>query len=234
MTSLLQILWFLVPLCGLLAGLTAWPQTSGAARWIICGLLLLALLCWGYLSVRLIGFRLRLFKFLRQLIANDYEAGIRTRRRFTDEVSRLEGLANRVVERLQIYDRLRADRVSLQARAFDLLLDRSTEAIAAMDMEQEVFRFNPAAQKMLGITREKFSFDSALKPEINTEFSELFHSAISGRKVLTEGFSWLQLPGMIDPVYVGVQFTPLRDRSEKVCFALLSIKAPQAPPRQET
>jgi hypothetical protein len=32
---------------------------------------------------------------------------------------------------------------------------------------------------------------------------------------------------MSDPVYVGVEFTPLRDRDEEVRFALLSIKVPQ-------
>jgi hypothetical protein len=55
-----------------------------------------------------------------------------------------------------------------------------------------------------------------------------------GRKVLTEGFNWLQLPGMTDPVYVGLQFTPLRDKNEEVCFALLSIKAPPAAQKKKS
>jgi hypothetical protein len=66
-----------------------------------------------------------------------------------------------------------------------------------------------------------------IKPDINSEFRDLFNDAVLGRKTRTEGFSWLQLPGMSDPVYVGVQFTPLRDRDEEVRFALLSIKVPQ-------
>ncbi len=225
--NLLQILWFLMPLCGLVSGLIAWSQAGVVARWSFAAFFALGMLCWGYLTVRLIGFRVRLFNFLRQLLSGDYEAGIRTRRRFTDEVSRLEALSNRLAERLQTYDRLRAERVSIQSRAFDLLLDRSTEQLAAIDVQQEVFLLNPAAQKALGIERKNFSFESVLKPDINGEFKDLFNDAITGRKIRNEGFSWLQLPGMSDPAYVGVEIIPLRDRNEDVCFAILSIKVPQ-------
>lgn len=227
-TNLLQILWFLMPLCGLAAGLIAWSQAGALVRWSFTAFFALGMLCWSYLTVRLIGFRVRLFNFLRQLLAGDYESGIRTRRRFTDEISRLEALSNRLAERLQAYDRLRADRVSIQSRAFDLLLDHAAEPLAAIDLQQEAFLLNPAAQKALGIERKNFSCESVLKPDINNEFCALFNDAITGRKTLTEGFSWLQLPGMSDPVYIGVQITPLRDRDEEVRFALLAIKVPHA------
>lgn len=217
-----------MPLCGLIAGLIVWPQADGIVRWSVFAFFMLGMVCWTYLSFRLIGFQKRMFNFLRQLLANDYDAGIRTRTRYTDEVSRLEDLSNRVAERLQTYDRLRANRVSIQARSFDLMFDRATESLAAIDVTQAVILFNLAAQQVLGITRKRFSLESVLNPEINSEFRELFNDAMLGRKVLTEGFSWLQLPGMSDPVYVGLQFTPLRDKDEEVCFALLSIKAPPA------
>lgn len=226
-SNLLTLLWFLMPLAGLLAGLTVWPQIHAPARWMLCAFGATGLICWTYLSARLIGFRIRLFRFLKLLLNNEYDAGIRTRRKFTDELSRIEGLANRVAERLLTYDRLRAERVSILTRAFDMMLDRSTEPLAAIDTKQEVFLLNPAAQKVLNIERKKFSFESVINPDINQEFRDLFNDAITGRKVLTEGFSWLQLPGMSDPVYVGIQFTPLRDRNEAVCFALLSFKVPQ-------
>jgi PAS domain-containing protein len=226
--NLLQILWFLMPLCGLTAGLIAWSQSEVPARLSLTVFFMLGLLCWSYLTVRIVGFRIRLFAFLRQLLAGDYEAGIRTRRRFTDEISRLEGLANRLAERLFAYDRLRAERVSIQSRAFDLLLDHTAEPLAAVDVQQEAFLFNPAAQKALGIERKNFSFESVIKPDINAEFRDLFNDSVSGRKIRTEGFSWLQLPGMSDPVYIGIAFLPLRDRDEEVRFALLTIKVPQA------
>jgi len=225
--NLLQILWFLMPLCGLTASLIVWSSAGTPARIGFAVLSALGILCWSYLTVRIIGFRVRLFNFLRQMLSGNYEAGIRTRHRFTDEISRLEALSNRLAERLQAYDHLRAERVSIQSRAFEMLLDRSAEPLAAVDVQQEVFLLNPAALKVLGIERKKFSFESILKPDINVEFRDLFNDAISGRKIHNEGFSWLQFPGMIDPVYVGVEFTPLRDRDEEVRFALLSIKVPR-------
>lgn len=231
--SLLQILWYLIPLCVLIAGGIAKAQIHGPQQWSYVSIILLCLLCWVYLSIRLIGFRVRLYKFFRQLLDNDYEAGIHTRRRYMDEISRLETLANHVVERLRTYDRLRAQRVSIQTRAFDLLFDRSADPLAAIDVAAETIHLNSAAQQVFGIERRSFSFESVLKPEINCEFRDQFHEAIFGRKILTEGFSWLQFPGMIDPVYVGVQFTPLRDKNETVCFALLFIKAPPAVQRKK-
>jgi PAS domain-containing protein len=232
--NLLQILWFTLPLCGIAAGLAAWPQAGAPTRWVFTLFFTLGMLSWGYLSIRIIGFRLRLFTFLRHLINGDYESGIRSRRRFPDEVSRLEALANRLAERLQIYDRLRANRVSIQARAFELLLDQTPEPVAAIDLQQENFLFNPAAQKVLGIERQSFSLESVLKPDINAEFRDLFNDAIAGRKVRTEGFSWLQVPGMSDPVYIGLQFAPLRDRDEEVRFALLTLKVPHAHGKKTT
>ncbi len=226
--NLLQILWFLMPLFGLMAGMIAWSQCGAAARWSFAAFFTLGMLCWSYLTVRIVGFRIRLFNFLRQMLSGDYEAGIRTRRHFTDEISRLEVLANRLAERIHTYDRLRANRVSIQTRAFDLLLDRTAEPLAAIDVQQDAFLFNPAAQKTLGIVRKSFSVESVLKPDINSEFKALFTDAVADRKIRAEGFSWLQLPGMSDPVYIGVEFTPLRDKDEEVRFALLSIKVPHA------
>ena len=162
--NLLQILWFVMPLCGLAAGLTAWPSAPVSVRLGFCLFFAIGMLCWAYLTIRIIGFRVRLFNFLRQMLAGEYEAGIRTRHRFADEISRLEALTNKFAERLQTYDRLRADRVSIHARAFDLLLDRSAEQLAAIDLQQEVFLFNSSAQKALGIERKSFSFESMLKP----------------------------------------------------------------------
>lgn len=230
---LLHILWFFMPFCWLIAGATAWPLAPAPLRWIFAAFFALGLSSWAYLTVRILGFRARLLHFLNQLLAGNYETGLCTRRHFADEISQLETLANRFAERLQTYDRLRADRVSLHARAFDLLLDRSAEPLAAIDVEQEVFLFNPAAQKALGIERKNFSFESVNRPDINSEFRDLFNDAVCGRKTCTDGFSWLQLPGMSEPVYIGVQFTPLRNKEEKVCFAVLSIKTPQRKPQHD-
>jgi PAS domain-containing protein len=223
--NLLKIIWFLLPVCGLGIGLAVWPEISNFTRWSVAALASVNLLGWCYLSIRVFGFRKRLFNFLRLLLAGDYEAGIRTRQKHTDEVSRLEDLANQVADRLRTYDRLRAARVSIHSRVLDLILVHSKEGIITANVEKETFVFNPVAQKILGVTRKSFSFESVLKPSANETFTKLFNQAVSGRKVNTEGLCFLQLPGMRAPARLSFLMMPLRDRDETVRFAVLSIES---------
>jgi nitrogen fixation/metabolism regulation signal transduction histidine kinase len=222
--NLLKILFFLLPLCALLLAGIGWMETSSPVRWIFASLFGIILLCWTYLSVRLFSFRKRLFNFLRLLVAGDYEAGMRTRQRFTDEISTLEDLSNQLTERLRTYDRLRADRVSIHARVLELLLIHSKEGLITADIEKELLVFNPVAQKLLGVRRKSFSFESVLKAEVNSSFSKLFAQATTGRKTNTKGGCFLQLPGMQAPVKLTFLIMPLRDRDETVRFALISIE----------
>lgn len=228
--NLIKIIWLLLPLCGLTSALIGWAETASPIRWILAALFLLSLLCWSYLSLRLFGFRKRLRNFLRLLLAGDYEAGIRTRENFTDEISNLESLANQVAERLCAYDRLRAGRVSIHSRVVDMLLVQSKEGLITANVEKETFSFNPVAQKILGITRKSFSFESVLKPTGNEAFNKLFQQAVTGRKVNTKGICQLQLPGMQAPARLGFLMMPLRDRDENVQFAILSIESSEASP----
>jgi len=224
--NLLKILWFLLPIFGLAAGWVVWPEIQPAVRLCIATLFALSLLCWGYLTRRVFGFHKRMFLFLRRLLAGDYETGIRTRKHFPDEISNLESIGNQVADRLRIYDRLRADRVAIHARALDLLLIRSKDGLITADIEKEIFLFNPVAQKMLYIKRKSFSFESVLKPAANEGFKRLFQRAVSGRKVNTEGNCLLQLPGMSAPIPLSSLIMPLRDRDETVRFAVITIETP--------
>lgn len=223
--NLIKIIWFLLPLCGLTTAVIGWMETDSPTRWVLGALFALSLLCWGYLSLRFFGFRKRMRNFLRKLLAGDYEAGIRTHEDYTDEISDLETLANQVAERLRTYDRLRAGRVSIHSRVVDLLLVQSKQGLITANVEKETFVFNPIAQKILGVSRKSFSFESVLKPSANEGFNKLFQHAVAGRKVNTEGLCFLQLPGMQAPARLGFLMMPLRDRDENVQFAVLSIES---------
>ena len=222
--NLLRIIWFLLFIVSLLCGVMVWSDLSISTRWSLLLPVLFLGAGWIYLTIRLAGFSKRFFFFLRRILAGDYEAGIRPRLHVLDEVSKLETLANEVAERLRIYDRLRADRVSIRARALDLTLIQSQRKLISADLEKETFIFNPAAQHKLGIERKSFSFESVLKSEANASFSLLFQQATEGRKVNTDGQTTLQLPGMQSPVSLSLQIMPLRDRDETVRFALLTIE----------
>lgn len=224
--NLLKILWFLIPLSGLTSTLIAWPEIDTLQKWSLSILAVLSLLCWGYLTWRISGFRKHLFNFLRLLLAGDYETGIRTPRRFTDEISTLENIANKFADRLRAYDRLRADRVSIHARIRDLILRYTGDPLITADSEKELFVFNPAAQKRLGITPKNYTFDAVLSPKINHAFARLFTSAVEGRKVNTAGSCEIQLPGMTTPVDLSLLLMPLRDREENVRYTLIAIDPP--------
>ncbi|MDK2858011.1 MAG: hypothetical protein PWQ29_1026 [Verrucomicrobiota bacterium] len=223
MLDLLKILWGLIPLCGLLSVLFAWMEAAPPVYWTLTAFFVLSLLCWISLTIRVVGFRNRLFKFVRLLLAGDYEAGMRSRRNFRDGVSRLEVLCNKLADQLRAYDRLRADRVSILARALDLVLRHTSDLFFAADCEKETFVLNPAVQKLLGVSRKSYSFESVLKPTVNEAFAKLFNQAVSGRKVNTAGTCFLQLPGMSAPVRLSLLLMPLRDRDENVRYMLLSI-----------
>jgi PAS domain-containing protein len=223
MSHLLKILWFLLPLCGTLAVLTARTGIQPPADRVLLTLFAINLLCWGVLTARIFTFRKKLYHFLRLLLAGDYEAGIRTRRLLHDELSTLEDLANRLGERLREYDRLRADRVAVTARALDLTVRNSSELLVTADPEKESLIFNPAAQKQLGISGKSWSFESVFKPEANAAFARLFTRAVSGSKTNTEGSCQLQLPGMEQAVALHVLILPLRDRGETVRFLLITL-----------
>jgi len=222
-STLLTLIWIFLPLCWLTVGYTVWENTPAPFNWMVAGLLGISLFCWIYLTARMTGFRQRLLHFLSQLLKGDYETGIHMGTAFRDEFYPIEDTANRLVERLRIYDRLRADRVSIHARVLDLILRQVKEPLITADVEKEVFVFNPAAQKALGIERKSFSFESVLKPAANQSFHSLFKEVVSGRKVNTEGTCLLQLPGMHEPLRIGLELLPLRDRDEIVRFAVLSL-----------
>lgn len=221
--DLLKILWLLMPLFGLTAALLGWNGTKPPINWSLAALFALGLLCWTYLSIRLLSFHKRLFHFLRLLLAGDYETGIRSPKHFTDEVSALENLSNQVSDRLRAYDRLRADRVSIYSRALDLIVRQSNQGLITANVEKETFVFNPVAQKRLGISRKSFSFESILKPVANQPFGKLFDRAVSGRKTNTQGRCSLKLPGMQSPEKLSFLIMPLRDRDETVRFAVIFI-----------
>lgn len=224
MKKLLTILWVTLPLCWILNSIIAWVYGNVYVKGIHLAIAILFFSCWIYLTWRCAGFKKRLFHFLRLLLSGDYETGIRTKDHFIDEISSLENLANDVSERLRIYDRLRADRVSVHSRALNLLLQRAKEGQILAHIEKGTFTINPAAQQTLSIQRNNFSFESVLQASENEAFRTLFEQVIEKKKVNTEGKCHLQLPGMQQPIPLSLLFLPLRDRDEVVTFAIIIIE----------
>lgn len=230
-TNLLKLIALVMILATLSAALMVWPALDTLQKWSVSIYVALIFFCWSYLTWRLLTFHKRLFNYLRLLLAGDYETGIRTPVRLSDELSGVETLANRFVERLRTYDRLRAERVALLARTLELTLKYASDAFIIADSEKEFFSFNPRAQKRLDITRKSFSFDSVLTIKDNRLFADLFKNATQGRKVNAAGSCLLLLPGMKSPVTLNLLLLPMRNRDEDVRYVLIMIDPP--PPETE-
>jgi len=230
----IRVAWII--LTGGVAGVAVigWLEAEPPASGGLLALASIIMVVWIGLTIRLLRFRQKPYRFFRRLLAGDYEAGIRSGKRFHDELSHVEDIANQFADRLREYDRLRADRVSVQARALDLILRTSREMMVTADVEKETLVFNPAAQKTLGISGKSWPFEVILKPKDNATFARLFNRSIYGSKLNTEGKCRLKMPGMENPVVLHSLILPLRDRDETVRFALIILDDVQPPSSSPT
>lgn len=177
---------------------------------------------WGYLAVRIHTFGSNLAHVLRQLLSGNYEVGMEVKG--SDELRRFARLVNKLSEQLVAYDTLRADRVSLNHRALDLMYRTVSEGIILADMEQRVFRLNPTVQSLFGVTQETFSFDAIENQQENEEFVVLFRQATDQEKIAREGRVVLHLP-MHDAVRtLSVRIVPIKDVQEMVKLAFIFVQ----------
>lgn len=222
------ILWFLLPGCILLAGLLSLsnPHNGLSQSLSLLALHTIALLCWAWLSLRLLGFRKRFEAFMRRLVAGDYETGMRISAQCQDELHALEQLANKLSDRLRTYDALRVNRISMLARSLDLVLRQTHESFATANPTKQTVQFNPAAQQQLGIPEKTWTFDAILKPEPNAAFARLMQQALDKADTHPSGACQLLLPGMTTPVTFQAHFIPLRDNEEAVQFCLIALDPP--------
>jgi hypothetical protein len=120
----------------------------------------------------------------------------------------------------------------MYARALSSLLNQSTEAIIAADIEKQDFRFNPQARTLFGIERENYNFSDVLSSKTNARFRTFFERVVNKLKVKTAECCTLQVPGMVNAREFSFEIMPLRDQAESVTFALISVK--NSRPRETT
>jgi PAS domain-containing protein len=222
----LKILWAVPALC-FLALCAAMLKSGAATDYYWTAAALLAALSWLYITARLFFFRRKLVNFCRRLLAGDYETGIKARKGFADEITSVANLMNAAVERLRVYDELRASRVSLGYRALEYLHNNVSDAIMIADAEKEVFRLNAAAMSFFGVDQDRISFDSVENKPGNEEFRALFARAVKKEKIAVEGEVEINLPARDASRRAFVKIQPLKDSQEDVKLAII-LMAPAA------
>lgn len=195
-------------------------------RLIFCSyilLFILGLISWLYIIWRILAFRKKLVVFLKHILANEYESGIKIDFTVEDEVTGLEKLVNKVSDQLRAYDNLRVERISSLNEQVSVLIRNVKEGIITVDMEKKVFELNPVVQAMFEMEREFISFDSIKSLEENKEFIDLFENCVEKDRVIKEGNVFLQFPirNTIRQVYVKI--FPLKDNDENVKRAIIFI-----------
>jgi PAS domain-containing protein len=184
----------------------------------------LGLILWLYLTIRLVTFRRRLTNFAKRLLDGNYETGITTTRQLHDEVRLLADLMNKVVDRLRLYDMIRAERVALSTRARDIMFENMKEAVVLADVDKRLFQFSPAARALFGVEQETMTFDSIEKQEENRQFTRFFKDAVERDKVSMETRLAITLPIRGISKEVAAKIVPVKDREEKVKLALIFLK----------
>lgn len=178
----------------------------------------------GILLFRVGRFKLKLTHFLRQILAGNYEAGVRTSQWVRDEVTVLEDMINKHAEHLRAYDKLRAERVATSARALDLLLFEVPCPVAAADIQKTVLRLNPSARSVFDVEQESFSFEALENQPPNAPFLHALESVRAQSKETLELDAALQFPGREARGPVNFKFVPVTGRGDEVNMVLVFIR----------
>ncbi len=183
----------------------------------------LGFVCAIYIAARLLTFQTKFSRFSRRLLEGNYESGIQTHRLSRDEVRALADLTNKVADRLRLYDALRADRVALNARAREIMHERTESAVVIADIDEGVFRFNAAARALFGVEQESTSIESIVKRPENDRFARLYLAAVERDKVPHAARLTLTLPVRNISREIAVDIVPVKDREEKVRLVLMFL-----------
>ena len=183
----------------------------------------LGFVCAIYIAARLITFQVKFTRYSRHLLEGNYESGIQTHRFSRDEVRGLADLTNKVADRLRLYDALRADRVAFNARAREIMHERTESAVVVADVDEGTFLFNAAARALFGVEQESTSIDSIVKRPENERFAKLYLTAVERDKVPHTAHFTMTLPVRNIARDVAADIVPIKDREEKVRLVLMFL-----------
>lgn len=230
----LTLAWFTV----LLASLTAAAIGAGHGRTALLSCAACALIstgCWLFVTLRLARFHRGLHRFLRHLLASDYETGMREGGTADGELAVLTHMCNRLAEQLRAYDVLRADRVCLTHRAMDVILQSTEKAVFLYDVPQQAMRINGPLQRLLGSDKTRFARDTLRDLEGNAPFFAALDALIAQKASENQVDTRLRLPGSVSATAISVRFFPIKGVRESVNMLVgLVVPAETATPPRPT
>jgi hypothetical protein len=178
---------------------------------------------WAIFTARFFSFLYRIRKYFKKLYAGDYGSGIIEPLYFTDELTQIANLANKTGLRLQMYDSLRAERVRLEKRTFDLLFQYVKEAIMIAHMGKQEFLLNPPMQALFDCNHNQLSFESVEKQQENSRFVRIFMLATLKDGTLRDATATLLLPPRNIKREVSFRIIPIKESDNTVVKAILLV-----------
>jgi PAS domain-containing protein len=216
MIRTLRLLWIAVVAALLGTATLALAAAPGATAWVALGTAAVGACAWTYISIRLLTFQRGLTGFLRNLIAVNYETGIRTSSALPDEVTALTALCNQLAENLRAFDALCGNRIALSHRALDLVHQLATDPILLLYIDRQALQLNHAFQALMGCEKRRFAFEAVKSISGNAPFFSILAALVEERGGDMQAETRLRLPGGHEAVALRLRFTPIKDGSEKV------------------
>jgi hypothetical protein len=181
-------------------------------------------LSWVYLTLRVFVFRANLITFVRRILSNEYEAGIKISKFCEDEVTVLSRMINRMSEQLAFYDELQQDRISVAARALDMVCSQVKDGVIIYDVKKKEFRFNPAMQAVYEIEQGTFSYEAISSLGDNRKFMEALTASIEKGKISSGVEMSLQVPVRLTQRNLFVSMSAVKDRDESAGIVIIYVR----------
>lgn len=191
---------------------------------IAVGLCLIGITVIAWAAGRSLRFQSRLRRFLRQLLAGNYEAGIRVSGS-RDEIQTLERNLEKLGQQLRTYDKLRADRVRTVHLLLDLVMEQVSQPFLLIDVKKGLIELNPSFQAQFNAGQRKYNLSALTKIETNNPFSLLLEKASDTDKTAQEGRVPLHFPGSSSPGTLDGRFYPVKNAQGEVDLVLVACRA---------
>jgi PAS domain-containing protein len=175
------------------------------------------------LTYRLIRFRGRVDRFVRQLLNGNYAVGIPQSKRIKDELANQETLLNRLATQLEIYDRLRADRVAELGRMLDAVLRNVACGIMVADIKSQTLKVNPPGRELFQISDEEVPLKAVQSLPDNDEFTGLFDGIVTKTQTADEFHGPLKLSSRTEAKTISAKLLPIKGQDENVSFVVILI-----------
>lgn len=209
-------LLFGLALCLLVAAAVMLRQPGAFEGLLAAAVALLLFVAW-----RVLRFRARLLRLLRQMVAGDFDVGLPGPEGQGDEVSAVGGLVNRLAELVRNYDDMRTRRIRQLRMMLQMVLDNSGEPMMLYDATKETLECNAPVQGIGGTGSCSVSLAELQRSENGKALADILAWVVKQEKSPWGGNMTIQLPGQEETRQMYMRILPFKDKDGSVPMAVV-------------